>query len=135
MQELIPSGRSFSCKTPPLAANSAALSVTCNLRCECAPRRMTSAFSRCRTYREYKVRVPISGSLSGRNPQKLRRYRGPILFVPRVSYLTIDLESRKWNDDETGIAAIQRRCRAGSRHRCVDEGAYRRIGSHRAAVV
>src|SRR5713101_239102 len=32
-------------------------------------------------------------------------------------------ETRKWSDDENGIAAIQRRCRAGSRHRCVDERA------------
>src|SRR5579862_8777571 len=45
---------------------------------------------------------------------------------------TIDLESRKWSDDENGIAAIQRHCRARSRHRCVDERACRGIRSHRA---
>src|ERR1700722_17191712 len=41
----------------------------------------------------------------------------------------------EWSDDENGIAAIQRSCRAGSRHRCVDERACRGIGSHRASVV
>jgi hypothetical protein len=30
-------------------------------------------------------------------------------------YLTVDLEE-KWSEDENGIAAVQRRCRAGSRH-------------------
>ena len=34
-----------------------------------------------------------------------------------------------------GIAAIQRRCRAGSSYRCVDERACRRIGRPRASVV
>src|ERR1700688_3126321 len=42
---------------------------------------------------------------------------------------------KKWSDDENGISAIQRRCRAGSRHRCVDERALRCIGSHRTSVV
>jgi putative endonuclease len=32
---------------------------------------------------------------------------------------------REWSDDENGIAAVQRRCRAGSRHRSVDERALR----------
>ena len=36
-------------------------------------------------------------------------------FVSRVRrYVTIDLESRTCSNDENGIAAIQRRCRAGS---------------------
>src|SRR6266478_6366150 len=38
-------------------------------------------------------------------------------------------------EGENGIAAIQRRCRARSRHRYVDEKARRRIGIHRASVV
>ena len=33
-------------------------------------------------------------------------------FLVQEWYITIDLESRKWGDDEDGIAAIQRRCRA-----------------------
>ena len=48
---------------------------------------------------------------------------------------TIDPESRKASDDDNGIAAIQRRCRAGPRDRCVDEGSCRRIGRDRTSVV
>src|SRR5271168_2276997 len=49
--------------------------------------------------------------------------RRPISY--KGCYVTADLESRKWSDDENRIAAIQRRCQEGSRHRCVDERACR----------
>src|SRR5205807_6689026 len=35
--------------------------------------------------------------------------------------------SKKWSDDENGLPAFQRRCRAGSCYRCVDESACRCI--------
>jgi hypothetical protein len=34
-----------------------------------------------------------------------------------------------WSEDENKIAAIQRRCRAGSHHRCVDERACSELGA------
>lgn len=39
--------------------------------------------------------------------------------------LSCKLLRKRGSNDENGIAAIQRRCRAGSRHRCVDERACR----------
>src|SRR5260370_12645319 len=61
------------------------------------------------------------------------RHDKPVAFSCKV--LRNCRSRKKWSDDENGIAGIQRRCRAGSRHRCVDERALRSIGRHRASVV
>src|SRR5258706_13695374 len=51
------------------------------------------------------------------------RHDKPVAFSCKV--LRNCRSRKKWSDDENGIAGIQRRCRAGSRHRCVDERALR----------
>jgi uncharacterized protein DUF4386 len=54
-----------------------------------------------------------------------RRYGGAPVVALSCKGVRNRRSRKKWSDDENGVAAVQRGCRAGSRHRCVDETAFR----------